>query len=55
MRQLLSDIRAVELSEEPAGAYCGKALAWNSMFPVRLSYLTRFCPAEDKFGFGEPA
>ena len=27
MRQLLSDIRVVELSDEPAGAYCGKVFA----------------------------
>ncbi len=27
MRQLLSGIRVVELSDEPAGAYCGKVLA----------------------------
>ena len=27
MRQLLSDIRVVEFSDEPAGAYCGKVFA----------------------------
>jgi crotonobetainyl-CoA:carnitine CoA-transferase CaiB-like acyl-CoA transferase len=27
VRQLLSDIRVVEFSDEPAGAYCGKVMA----------------------------
>jgi crotonobetainyl-CoA:carnitine CoA-transferase CaiB-like acyl-CoA transferase len=27
MRQVLSDVMVVELSEEPAGAYCGKVFA----------------------------
>jgi crotonobetainyl-CoA:carnitine CoA-transferase CaiB-like acyl-CoA transferase len=36
MRQLLSDIRVVELSDEPAGAYCGKVFADLGAEVVRL-------------------